>query len=142
MKVNPTELRQIIKEEAIRLKRRMVLESEKAEILNKLQELEGSEMIKEDSLEEIWPFSKKDPTIEREKYKKIILGHPSYKQTPGFVAKKYSEDINFVFEKLIDFVTSNGGLPSGGLAWDPTKKIFVDKTIYTGTAPGMQGAAE
>ncbi len=40
MKINPTELRQIIKEEAMRLKKRMMLEAERTSILTKLQEME------------------------------------------------------------------------------------------------------
>ena len=39
MKINPAELQQIIKEETLRLKKRMMLESEKAQILKKLQEM-------------------------------------------------------------------------------------------------------
>lgn len=39
MKINPKELQQIIKEEALRLKKRMMLESEKSSILKQLQEL-------------------------------------------------------------------------------------------------------
>jgi len=39
MKINPAELQQIIKEEALRLKNKMVLEAEKATILKRLQEI-------------------------------------------------------------------------------------------------------
>jgi len=44
MKINPKELQQIIKEEAIRLKKKMMLEDEKASILKKLQEMEECEI--------------------------------------------------------------------------------------------------
>lgn len=40
MKINPQELQQIIKEEAMRLKKRMMLEAEKETILKKLQEMD------------------------------------------------------------------------------------------------------
>ena len=40
MNIDPKELQQIIKEEALRLKKKMTLESEKAEILKKLHEME------------------------------------------------------------------------------------------------------
>lgn len=50
MKINPKELQQIIKEEAIRLKKRMMLESEKATILKKMQELQECEMMEDVSM--------------------------------------------------------------------------------------------
>lgn len=40
MKINPQELQQIIKEEAMRLKKRMMLEAEKEKILKQLQEMD------------------------------------------------------------------------------------------------------
>jgi hypothetical protein len=47
MKITPRELQQIIKEEAIRLKKRMMLEAEKATILKKLQEMEECDMMED-----------------------------------------------------------------------------------------------
>lgn len=56
MKINSKELQQIIKEEALRIKTRMKLESERNEILKKLNSLnEGDEQI-----DEIFGFSKKE----------------------------------------------------------------------------------
>lgn len=49
MKISPKELQQIIKEEAVRIKKRMILESEKAAILTKLQEMEECEMMEDAS---------------------------------------------------------------------------------------------
>ena len=43
MIINPTELRQIIKEEAIRLKKRMILEAERSAILSELQKMDEDE---------------------------------------------------------------------------------------------------
>ena len=53
MKINPEELKQIIKEEAIRLKRKMMLEAEKTSILKQLQEMEECDMMQEDMINEI-----------------------------------------------------------------------------------------
>jgi hypothetical protein len=50
MKINPKDLQQIIKEEALRLKTRMMLEAEKASILKKLQEMEECEMMEDASM--------------------------------------------------------------------------------------------
>lgn len=47
MKFKPSELQQIIKEEALRLKKRMMLEAEKKSILKKLREIEECEMMEE-----------------------------------------------------------------------------------------------
>jgi hypothetical protein len=47
MKINPKDLQQIIKEEALRLKRKMMLESEKESILKRLQEIEECEMMED-----------------------------------------------------------------------------------------------
>ena len=44
MNIDPKELQQIIKEEALRLKKRMTLESEKASIIAQLNEMEECEM--------------------------------------------------------------------------------------------------
>ena len=52
MKITNTQLQQIIKEEAKRLKTRMMLENEKTSILKKLQEIEECDMMEEESLEE------------------------------------------------------------------------------------------
>ena len=139
MKVTPIELQQIIKEEALRLKKIMMLESEKASIIKQLKEMESCE---EETLEEVWPFKKADPAVEKQKYVDLINKHPAYSKTSAFVAKQNNLDVNMVFEKLVEFVMANGGFPTGGLAWDNAKQAFVDKTVYKGTAPGMQGAAE
>lgn len=48
MKFKPNELQQIIKEEANRLKKRMMLENEKTSILKKLQEIEECDVMEED----------------------------------------------------------------------------------------------
>lgn len=47
LKINPIELQQIIKEEALRLKSKMMLEAEKTSILKRLQEIEECEMMEE-----------------------------------------------------------------------------------------------
>lgn len=47
MKINPKDLQQIIKEEALRLKRKMMLESEKESILKRLQEIAECEMMED-----------------------------------------------------------------------------------------------
>ncbi len=140
MKINPIELQQIIKEEALRLKKRMMLESERDSIVKKLQALEECESMEENIDEGI--FSKKDPAVVRQGFADLIKRHPAYSKTSAFIAQKYNEDVNYVFEKLVDIFVQNGGVPTGGVAWDTAKRIFVDKTKYTGTAPGMQGAAE
>ncbi len=52
MKITNSQLQQIIKEEANRLKNRMMLENEKAQILKKLQTLEECDMMEDAALEE------------------------------------------------------------------------------------------
>lgn len=51
MKVTPSELKQLIKEEAMRLKKRMMLENEKESILKKLNEMEECELAEEAQME-------------------------------------------------------------------------------------------
>ena len=60
MKINPKELQQIIKEEAIRLKRKMTLESEKESILKKLQEMESCDTEIEEAFLGIMGADEKD----------------------------------------------------------------------------------
>jgi hypothetical protein len=52
MKVTKTELQQIIQEEAVRLKKRMMLENEKDSILKKLNKIQECEMAEETTMEE------------------------------------------------------------------------------------------
>jgi hypothetical protein len=47
MKINPKDLQQIIKEEAMRLKRKMMLESEKESIVKRLNEMQECEMMED-----------------------------------------------------------------------------------------------
>ena len=47
MKVTPNEFKKIIKEESIRLKKRMMLESERDGIIKKLNEMESCDMMEE-----------------------------------------------------------------------------------------------
>ena len=70
MKVTSEQLQQIIREESIRLKKRMMLESEKASILKKLQEIEGCDECMVDEIN-LNPFKgpisfKTDPAIKRQ----------------------------------------------------------------------------
>lgn len=52
MKVTKAELQQIIQEEAVRLKKRMMLENEKESIIKRLNELNECEMAEETTMEE------------------------------------------------------------------------------------------
>lgn len=136
MKITPAELQQIIKEESLRLKKRMMLESEKESILKRLQEIEECEAMEEG-------LFGKSPEQKAQIATDMIKKHPNYSKTSAFVAQQNNLDVNFVFQKLVEFLIGNGlAFPAGGVAWDNGKKVFVDKTIYKGTAPGFQGAAE
>lgn len=143
MKITPKELQQIIKEEALRLKKRMMLESERDSILEELKKLEECEDMGEGIDEGLFDMFKQNPEAKKAEAIKIIQNHPSYRQTAGFVAKQNNLQPQFVFDKLVEFLISNNNkFPAGGVQWDKNKQAFVDKTIYKGTAPGMQGAAE
>jgi len=52
MEITKTQLQQIIKEEAIRLKTRMMLENEKTQIEERIKQLEECDMMEETQLEE------------------------------------------------------------------------------------------
>jgi len=68
MKIEESELQQIIKEEAIRLRKRMMLESEKEKILKELQEMEAYEMSEGEMEEGLFDKFKKDWPAEAEKW--------------------------------------------------------------------------
>lgn len=86
MKIEESKLQQIIKEEAIRLKKKMMLESERDNILKQLQEMEEGE-IQENELGEGW-FStdwgkKADEMLAQPNYKNALVNIVSaYMQKP------------------------------------------------------------
>lgn len=153
MKITKSELKTLIQEEVKRQKTVIELKNRKKAILKQLNEMDYSmeemSILSDDELGEgkVGDFIKKtvgikSPEQKREEALNNITKHPSYSKTPAFVAKQYQENQDAVLQKLVDFVVSNNGqFPTGGVMWDNAKKVFVDKTKYTGNAPGMQGAA-
>ena len=138
MKITKSELKQLIKEEATKYKKNLVLESRKAEILKEMNDLYETE----EELDEILGmFKKADPAQKREEFKKMILSHPNFKKVPAYWASKSGKDTNHLLEKLVDLFVQVGGQPKA-VVYDAAKDMFFDKTKYTGNAPGMQGAAE
>lgn len=83
MKITEQQLQELIKEEAKRLKKRMMLESEKKGILKKLQEMENCAMVAEDMGTDMAPTSApaEEPTPEAaqkvEKRTDAIMSHVS-----------------------------------------------------------------
>lgn len=133
MKINPIELQQIIKEEATRLKKRMMLESEKATILKKLQEIEECDMM-ESELDEANIFSKIGQKVgqamgtrwapeqaakEAQRYAKVA---PQYAQQLGI-------DVPTFMQAITNFMANAGGLivlngNGQNAEWDPNTKSF------------------
>lgn len=93
MKITEQELQELIKEEAKRLRKRMMLESERKSILKKLQEIEECDMMAEDMGDEITPTSApaEEPAPEAaqkvEKRTNAIMSHVS----PGIQDKAMKE---------------------------------------------------
>lgn len=83
MKITEQELQELIKEEAKRLRKRMMLESERKSILKKLQEIEECDMMAEDMGAEMVPTSTptEEPSPEAaqkvEKRTNAIMSHVS-----------------------------------------------------------------
>lgn len=81
MKITEQQLQELIKEEAKRLKKRMMLESEKKSILKKLQEMEECDMMAEDMGMEMASAPTEEPTPEAsqkvERRTDAIMSHVS-----------------------------------------------------------------
>lgn len=133
MKINPIELKQIIKEEATRLKRRMMLESEKAAILKQLQEMEACDL-EETELDEANMFqrigqkvgqamgTRWTPEQAAKEAQRYVKGAPQRAQQLGI-------DVPTFMQALADFMAVNGGLAvldgaGQNAQWDPQTKSF------------------
>lgn len=117
MKINTAEFKQIIKEEAMRLKKRMMLEAEKTEILNKLQEMEECEL-EEGMLGNAWNSL---TGVDKRNRKEALI-----KQFNDFLAAGAIGDMNAFLEKAAgDNFGGTLSLKMGAGAKFAGKKIII-----------------
>jgi len=147
-----SEFREIIKEEALKLKKRMVLENEKKALMNELKTINESyaEGVAEEGIDEgLFDMFKKKPELSPEEA--IKAGEEVVKKDAGkfamykHIAKKKPEAL----QKFLMFVGNNPNIkyPSWeakAMAPDGTQGFFVDKTVYSygDTAVGDVSSAE
>lgn len=87
MKIEESKLQQIIQEEAIRLKKKMMLESERDNILKQLQEMEESDVQEEGLFSTDWG-KKADEMLAQPNYSNALVSVVSkYMQNPQILGK-------------------------------------------------------
>lgn len=137
MKITQTQLKQIIKEEAIRLKTKMMLESEKAAIEKRLQEIDECYGMEEEGMEEglgqkfgEFMGSRWSPQQAEQQY------NATYARDIAQTAAQLHSDVNTVKAAIIKYMMENGGMPVIGKTaiWNPDTKQFIRQKGVTGNA--------
>ena len=131
MKIKKSELVQIIKEEAVKVKKVKLLEAEKAQILSTLNEIyEG------DEVEESFLGMGKKNSVSKEDALNIINGHPARRAVYQQALSKFPERA----PKYVEFFMKNSNVKS--VKWDKAKQQYVDAMAYSSNnSPGIAGAA-
>lgn len=131
MKIKKSLVEQIIKEEAVKVKKLIALQEEKKQILGQLNEMyeEAAE------LDEFWGSK----GLSREEAVKLIMGHPAKRMA----FEKSSENPERQ-EKYVQFVMKNPQVKY--IKWSEQKQNFVDATQYSDASgilsPGLGSALE
>jgi hypothetical protein len=152
MKINPIELKQIIKEEATRLKRRMMLESEKAAILKQLQEMEEcsleEDMMDEGMFDKVGEFmgNRMDPAKAAAYFNQVYMS-PKGRPTFDNIAKTLNITPEVLKAAIIKFIIENNGAPIvGGVkpnaVWVPATQSFKRQAGLGGPSSGTAAFAE
>lgn len=130
MKITNKELQQIIKEEAMRFKKKMMLEAEKESILKQLQEMEECDMMDEGFMDKVGQFmgTKWTPEKAQMEFNKTYSS-PKGKQVFQNIMTQLNVDAATLQNAMVDFMTQNAGVPILGGAgqnaiWDQTAKKF------------------
>jgi len=166
MKIKKSLVEQIIKEEAIKIKKLIVLKEEKENILKQLNEL-YEENLSEETLDEWNPFAKADPAAVAVQAQPLIDALKSQtaksfftqllKVDPSSVVNlikifkervassqaklaKLQEAMQVSFERALAYMKAVAAAPiTTNLQWDETKQKYTDLAPALGNAAGAVG---
>jgi len=147
MKLTKEQLKNIIKEEASRIRKEMELErvksSKKIQLEGRKAEIESqlSEMYGED-VQEIFGLEKtklgqavgmKTPEQKNQAAVATITAHPVWKNAPAKWAQTYKITPEVAMQWLVDIVVAEGGKLPTSVKWDAAKNKMVNATTYSAT---------
>lgn len=148
MKINNKELQQIIQEETMRFKKKMMLEAEKESILKKLQEMEDCDMAMEEGLGDMigrFMGSKKSPEDAAAMFNQTFMS-PKGKPVFQNITTQLGITPEIAKAAIIRFIMENGGMPVLGGAgknavWDAATSSFKRQAgqLGGGTATSFGG---
>lgn len=138
IKITPTQLKKLIKEEATRYRKVIELEQRKEQIISQL-----NEMYKQNQAIEMEEgifgnlFSKGNSEAKREQIKQLIAKHPHFSDTAEHWATITKQPIENVENQLLDFFVKHAKVidgklkgVNGGITYDTINKQFVNKTAF------------
>lgn len=131
MKITNKQLDQIIQEETLRYKKKMMLENERESIIKRLQEIEGSDMMDE----AMWDKVKQFMGTAMDVNKATQMFNSTYQSTPKHqamfqgIAAKLGATPEIIKAAIIKFIMENGGLPvmagnGQNATWDAPTSSF------------------
>lgn len=134
MQITNTESQQISKEEAMRFKKKMMLEAERESIRKQLQEMEECDMMDEGFMDKVGQFmgTKWTPEKAQMEFNKTYTS-PKGKQVFQNIMKQFNVDAATLQEAMVDFMIQNAGAPilagaGQNATWDQKAKKFVRKS--------------
>jgi hypothetical protein len=137
MKITKTQLKNLIKEEAQKIKRENELANRKVAILNEIRDMYSD--MNEDEINELFGLEKtkagqvlgmKTSEQKREEAKNKIMAHRVWRAAPAKWAVKFGISEDEAMNQLVDIVMDLGKLPSQ-VKWNPEKKRIVDAAKYS-----------
>lgn len=144
MKITNKQLQQIIQEESIRYKKKMMLEAERETILKKLQEIDDCDMAMEEGLGDFINKAKTTMGLRWSPQQAEQYYNQTYaKQAPAY-AQKLGINLDVLKAALINFMIENGGaaiLAGNGqnAQWDANSQKFIKLASKLGGPGGNVG---
>lgn len=142
IKITEAQLKQLVREEAVRFKRVLELEKKKKELQIQLKELYEGDYAMEGGMnpeveEGFLDFLRPNPEEKRNKIKALVQKHPHYGDVVRHWAQETGQSEEEVFNQLLDFMSKEASIVDGELkgassiVYNPQIKAFVNKTKYS-----------
>lgn len=142
IKITEAQLKQLVREEAIRFKRVLELEKKKKELQIQLKELYEGDYAMEAGMnseveEGFLDFLRPNPEEKRNKIKALVQQHPHYGKVVSYWAQETGQSEEEVFNQLLDFMNKEASIVDGELkgvgsiVYNPQIKAFVNKTKFS-----------
>lgn len=148
MKITNKELQQIIQEESIRYKKKMMLEAERETILKIIKEIEECDMMDEGMWDKVQQFmgSKLDANKATQMFNSTYMASPKHQAMFQNIVTQLKSTPEVVKAALIRFMMENGGMPvlagaGQNAVWDAATSSFTRKAggLGGGTATSFGG---